>query len=213
MSDNSVEKPFPIKTVFMKKLTTILLFGSCMFLAGALDARADAPGSHLMLLSGENAQREIGLTPSQRKAIERLVADYRKEVAPFHARKDSQSAAMIEASMRAFDNRARGLLSTEQRTKLYVVEAKTLGPWILHSPSVQEQLLLSDSQISRINRVLERAAAYNTKLFKEVDAGKLTNAQRIEKMREFRVRESRSLERILNSSQREQFRKMARHSS
>jgi Spy/CpxP family protein refolding chaperone len=194
----------------MKKLTAIFLSLSCLLVLNPGDARADAPGSHLLLLAGENAQREISLTASQRKSIDRLLAEYRKEVAPFFEKKDARSAAMIDASMRAFDTRARALLSPEQRAKLYVVEAKTLGPWILHSPAIQKQLLLSERQVSSINRVAERAEAYNTKLHGEVDAGKITNEERVEKMRAMRIRESRSLEKILTSAQREQLRALAR---
>lgn len=193
----------------MKKLAAMILLGSLLVVAGGQEARADSPGSHLMLLTGENVQRTLNLTPAQKKSIERLVAEYRKEVAPFHEKRDARALAMIEASTRAFDNRARGILTDEQESKLYVVEARVLGPWVLHSSSVQQQLVLSESQVNRINRVAEKAKAYNNRLHREVEAGKITNAQRIEKMKEFRLRESRGLEKILTPAQRQQLAKLA----
>jgi hypothetical protein len=186
----------------MKKLLpSLLLTAAIVLAAGNQPARADAPGSHLLLLSGANARQEIGLSASQQTSLDRLIGQYRQEIAPLMGRRDAQSAAMIEASTRAFDNRARAVLTPEQQSRLLQVEAKTLGPWVLHSPSVQEQLVLTDGQIARINAIAEKTQARNSELHRQVDAGKITPQERINKMRVFRLGQHRSLERILTPEQ------------
>lgn len=199
----------------MTKIFTALAAVLCMvgFGAGAAHAQnlgdPQGPGSHLLFLTGENVQRELALTPSQKKSISRLEAEYRQEVEPFLKRADAQAATMLKASTRAFDQRARDLLTDLQLSRLYEVEAKALGPWILHAPAVQKQLGLTNRQIAQVNRIADKTEEYNQKLHAEVTDGNLTKEQRIQKMREFRLRESRKLEKVLTTDQRKALQKLA----
>ena len=177
-----------------------IFLGAFYFLAGW--AQADTPGSRTLLLMGDNVRQELKITKAQATAIDRLQSEYRREIVPFIERADARSLAMLQASTAAFDRRVTELLTPAQRDQLLRLEHRILGPWMLHTHSIQDELELSLDQRARIAAVAARVESYNQRLLRQVAEGRISLATRLQRLREYRQRQSQALLRILTKEQR-----------
>jgi hypothetical protein len=116
---------------------------------------------------------------------------------------------MLQASTAAFNRRATAVLTPAQRDQLLRIEHRILGPWMLHAPSVQEELNLSLDQKTRIAAIQDQVESYNQRLLGEVTSGRLTPAARLHRLREYRERQHSTLLRVLTTEQRQALSQMA----
>jgi hypothetical protein len=171
------------------------------FALWASPAGAETPGSATLFLSGENVRKELRISPSQARALDRLRTELRGEIQPFLEGRNAASASVISASIQAYDQKALAILTPTQRQNLRRIEARVLGPWLLHSPSVQTQLNLSEDQIRRINGIAERVERHNQRMHQRVERGRLTQPQRLESVRSYRLQQNPKLLGILTPEQ------------
>jgi len=183
------------------KYFSLLLFAS--LLMGLSGVQADSPGSRVLLLGSENVRKELKLTRSQGHALDSLRRSYREQARSFVKKNDPNSAAMLEALTSAYDKRVLSILTPEQGRKLEQIEHRVLGAWLVTAPSVQTLLNLSKRQMDQVKRIQERMEEYTKKINREAAAGKLTHSQRLGKLRDYRLRLTRDLERVLTSNQRQ----------
>lgn len=186
----------PLHRVFLPAILSLALVGS---------AAALTPGSTTLFLAGENVRQEVGITPTQARALDRLRRELREEIRPFCEARNAAAASMIAASVQTYDEKALALLTPAQRQKLRRVEARALGPWLLHSPSVQTELNLSDSQVRRIEAIAQRVERYNQRQHRRVDRGRITPAARLHLVREYRLSQNPKLLSILTPEQLQAF--------
>lgn len=182
----------------MKKFILIFLCGISLLVSSL---HAASTGSQTLLLQGEQLRQELTLTKKQCNALDQLRADYRKEIQPFLAQADAKAANMLDSTTQKFDKKALSILSPAQKTKLKQLEYKILGPWILHTPSVQEQLSLTNRQKQQVAHVATKMTNYTNCLNKKVAAGKMTPADRLNKLRIYRLQQGQVLEKILMPQQ------------
>ena len=182
----------------MKKFTLILLCGISLLVSSL---HAASTGSQTLLLQGEQLRQELALTKKQCNALDQLRTDYRKEIQPFLAQADAKAANMLDSATQKFDKKALSILSPAKKTKLKQLEYKILGPWILHTPAVQEQLSLTPCQKKQVAKVATKMTNYTNCLNKKVAAGKMTPADRLNKLRIYRLQQGELLEKILMPQQ------------
>lgn len=189
----------------MKKFILSLLFAT---LAPLLGLRAEMPGSETLLLGGANVQTELGLSPRQCRKIDLLRSEYRAAIQPLLLKDNASSAKALEILTTEFDAKSLALLTPSQRVALEKIQFKMLGPWILHDPSAQSKLGLSEQQKQKIASVAAKTNALNAKLSQKVLDGKITPATRINELRAYRLKQSLKLTKTLTPEQKVLFQKL-----
>ncbi len=182
----------------MKHFALAIVFGVLLFQA---DARAQSTGSRVLLLGAENVRNELRLSSAQRQSLDSLRKKYREEARELVSAGDAGSASRLQTITQAYDNQAIAVLSPAQAKSLGLIERKVLGAWMLTSPEVQQKLALTDSQKSKVARIQQQLYDKNAEQNRLLDEGKITPFQRLEKLRNTRLKSTRSLEKLLTKQQ------------
>lgn len=178
-------------------------------LSGASAASATHPGSLVLFLSGEQVQKELRVTPLQAVVLDSLKSEYQEQIGElFKSTDDTNPDAKFTKLNASFNKRALSTLSTRQKKELPRIEHSALKGWMLTLPHVQQELGLSEKQISRITRLQEKLDRENQKQHDRVNKGKISNARRLSILREKRLDASERMESLLTPDQLQSFLKL-----
>lgn len=181
----------------------------CVDTASAAPAPSWHPGSVPVLLGLENVRNDLGLTTAQRRKLDVIRSDFRRDAREIVASTLDPSVSRHEASaalasLRARANReAAAVLTPKQAARLREIEYQKLEGTMLTIPQVQTELGLSKAQIAKIQKgegnLIRKANAINTAFEK----GRFGPQERVDRLRELRLRTAESFVRILTPEQKQ----------
>ena len=183
-----------------------LVIAAALVITSLSGLQAETLGSSVLLLGIENVRDELKLTSAQRRNLDTLRSSYRKAAANSAANRTPAAKAQLAAATKTFDEKALAVLTTEQRQKLGTLLHQIHGSWMLTSPTVQKQLGLTEKQVSAINRRQIQLEVFTDKTNALAYQGKITNQQRVLRLRNYRLKQSESMEKLLTAKQRQTLR-------
>lgn len=189
-------------------LSSILLM-SLAFIATTLCAEdAFLPGSLPVLLGNQSVRQDLGLTKSQCDKLDKIRADYKADARLVAARhpetaveRKAANATLGELNA-SYNVKAAKVLTPGQKQRLEQIGHQTLGGWMLFLPHIQQKLGLTKSQESAIEKIRTEADAFAGKLNRTFENGEIDLQDRLQSLREWRIKASEKLKRILTPEQR-----------
>lgn len=190
-----------------------------VFLAAALNLHAaepaaTSPGSLAVLAGLEPVERELGLSASQSRRIQSLREAYRADAREIVASAVDPSASRKEAGNALANARAKtdaavlAVLTPSQQKRLREIELQKLEGTMLTSPAVQTALGLSPEQTKRIADIQDSHLRRADRITADFEAGRIDQWQRLDRLRDSRLRASAAQLSVLNPKQRNQLETM-----
>lgn len=182
---------------------TTLLCAAVLLLATSAGAFAETLGSRVLLLGIENVRNELNLNADQRRTLDRLRSSYRESAVREAQLRTPEAKARLDRAMQTFNQRALAVLTPAQQTKLNTILHQMHGAWMLTSPPVQQQLGLNADQVKTIQQRQQQLEVYTDKVNALAYEGKITNQQRVVRLRNYRLRLADAMEGMLTAGQRQ----------
>lgn len=167
-------------------------------------------GSLAILLGVDAVRKELRITPAQAARLDSLRDQYRASARSIVASTANKPATIakkeLDAATASSNKSSLAVLNKTQRGQLGQIEKNYLGAHLLYSPDVQRRLGLSAEQSARIASVKNANQDEQNRINSDFEAGRITATQRVHALRKARLRDSKTLLKILTPSQRESFR-------
>lgn len=173
----------------------------------AEDASSLLPGSLPVLLGNQSVRSDLALTKSQCDQLDKIRAAYKSDARLITTRHpetavERKAADATLAQLNSSCNaKAAGVLTAEQKVRLEQIGHQTLGGWMLFQPNVRQKLGVTKSQESAIDKIRVEADAFAGKLNRAFEDGEIDLQDRLQSLREWRIRASDRLKRILTPDQ------------
>ena len=188
----------------------LIAFGAVSLHAGTVEF----PGSVPVLLSNESVRKDLALTKSQCVSLDRLRAEYKSAARMITAQSPDNAVGRKAANeaLRQLNARynaaALKALTAGQRQRLDQVGHQTLGGLMLFIPRIQGKLLLTEGQISAIEKIRGEGEAFADKVNRAFENGEIGLHERLESLRAWRVKQSEKILRVLTRAQKDSLRLM-----
>ncbi len=165
------------------------------------------PGSLPVLLGNESVRSDLALTKSQCDRLDQIRADYKVDARQITARnpgsaaeRKAANAALAELNS-GYNSKAAAVLTREQKLRLEQIGHQALGGWMLFQPHVRQKLGVSKSQESTIDKVRVEADAFAGKVNRSFENGEIDLQDRLQSLRNWRIKASDRLKGILTPDQ------------
>ena len=189
---------------------SVILFSLALTLSpmSAGDAASMLPGSLPVLLGNQSVRADLALSKSQCAQLDTIRAAYKADARMVTARHpdtalDRKAAnTTLERINADYNAKAAGVLTAEQSVRLEQIGHQSLGGWMLFQPHVRQKLGVTKSQESAIDKIRSEADAFADKLNRSFENGEIDLQDRLQSLREWRMKASDRLKRILTPDQR-----------
>jgi hypothetical protein len=153
----------------------------------------DYPGSVSILLDLPAVRSDLGLSSKQKSQLKTI----RKEL-----------AAKTKAILQKTKSPQSSVLTTDQLNRFHEIQNRMLGYTMVFAPKVQKQLLLSKSQIGKIEKIRVRGLEFVAQANRSFEEGTMNHDKRLEVLRDYRIDQSSEIKKILTPAQTESFAKL-----
>lgn len=168
----------------------------------------DFPGALPVLVGLDHVRADLGLTSTQKRQLDGIRSDFRKSAREI-VRTTGESPGDRTAADAKLQNlkdtanaRVLKVLTPAQATRLKEIQHQTLGSTMLVSPSVQKSLDLTSWQVSAIEKIRRKGVEYVGRVNQWFHNGEISQAERLDLLRDRRIRQARAMELLLSPSQR-----------
>lgn len=168
---------------------------------------ADFPGAVPVILGNESVRQDLGLTKSQSLQLDKIRADYKASARALTSRHpesatEKQAANTSIAQLNdQYNAKALQVLTPAQAKRLDQIGHQTLGGWMLLLPRIQKELQLTDKQVAAITSLRQNGEQFISRINKQFEAGDIGLQDRLNTLRDWRMKESEKFLRILTPSQ------------
>lgn len=193
--------------LFHATLLSVLAFVSGPLLAST----TGHPGSVPVLLGLDSVKKELGLTKVQCSKLEKIRADFKADArmittrTPSTAVEKTAANTTVKALVAKYNEKAVSVLTPQQHERLLQIERQNLGGLMLFLPGEQKQLGLSAGQIAALDRLRSDGEAYASRVTNSFEKGDITLSERLEKLRNYRLKQSGRCLRVLTPAQHKTF--------
>ncbi|MDX2082108.1 MAG: hypothetical protein SFU53_15090 [Terrimicrobiaceae bacterium] len=190
------------------KIAIALVLSLLPLAAQATVTAADFPGALPVLVGLDPIQSDLSLTNSQKRQVEAIRSDFRKQARAIvrqagHAPSDPAAAEAKLAALKEKSNaRVLQLLTPAQLSRLKEIQHQVLGSTMLVSPTVQKALDLTHWQVGAIDKIRRKGVEYVGRVNSWYHDGEISQSDRLELLRDRRVRQARAMELLLSPAQR-----------
>ncbi len=189
-------------------LASVFLLGFAMASPmRAEDASSTLPGSLPVLLGNQSVRVDLGLTKSQCGQLDSIRAAYKADARLITSRhpetaveRKAANTTLAELNSR-YNAKAAGVLTAGQKVRLEQIGHQTLGGWMLFQPNIRQKLAVTKSQESAIDKIRAEADAFSGKINRAFENGEIDLQDRLQSLREWRIKASDRLKRILTPDQ------------
>lgn len=193
--------------LFRATLLSVLAFLSGPVLASA----TGHPGSVPVLLGLDSVKKELGLTKVQCAKLEKIRSDFKADArlitmrTPSTAVEKTAANATVKALVARYNEKAVSVLTAQQHERLLQIERQNLGGLMLFLPGEQKLLGLSAGQIAALDKIRSDGEAFSSRVTGSFEKGEVTLSERLAKLREYRLKQSRRCLRVLTPAQHKSF--------
>ena len=194
-------------TLFRATLLSLLAFLAVPLLASS----SEHPGSVPVLLGLDCVKKELGLTKAQCAKLEVIRADFKADArlittrAPETAVEKTAANTTVKALVAKYNEKAVRVLTPQQHERLLQIERQNLGGLMLFLPGEQKQLALSAGQIAALGKIRADGEAVASRVTSSFEKGDVTLSERLETLRNYRLKQSDRCLRVLSRAQRKSF--------
>lgn len=190
-------------------LASVFLLGFAMASSPmrAEDASSPLPGSLPVLLGNQSVRVDLGLTKSQCGQLDSIRAAYKSDARLITSRhpetpveRKAANTALAELNSR-YNAKAAGVLTAGQKVRLEQIGHQTLGGWMLFQPNIRQKLGVTKSQESAIDKIRAEADVFAGKINRSFENGEIDLQDRLLSLREWRIKASERLKKILTPDQ------------
>lgn len=188
-------------------ILAVVIIGTCSS-GAALAADTGFPGSAAVLLGNEAVRRDLSLSRSQCAALDTIRANYKTDVRqvtahyPQNTVEKKAANATIKSLNEQYNAKALAVLNPGQLQRLDQIGHQTLGGWMLLLPRIQDSLHLAESQKKLIAEIHAGGEGIVESVNRDFEEGKISLQERLDKLRSWRLKESKKLLRVLTAEQR-----------
>ena len=174
---------------------------------GATTRSTDYPGSVTLLLDVPEIREELALDKAQNRRLQSLRKELRSRSRSLVAKPKPSEPDGLNSDQRLFalidsnNAKALALLHPDQLERFHQLQIQVLGFTMLVSPKVQQQLALSKSQRSAIEKIRQRGLEFVAEMNRSYEQQDISHAQRIDLLRNYRLEQSSLMRGVLTPSQ------------
>ena len=176
-----------------------------------LAAPAEHLGSAPVFLGLDPVRKELQLTKSQCSSLDQIRADFKSDArlitGRFPASPVEQRAAnsTVKALVSKYNQKAIAVLTPAQLERLLQIERQMLGGLMLFLPAEQKQLGLGKEQVAALGKIRTEGEGYANRVTASFENGDVTRFERLETLRDYRVKQAAKCLRVLTPVQRKAF--------
>lgn len=191
----------------MKLLASVFLLGFAIASSPMRAEDALLPGSLPVLLGNQSVRADLALTKSQCARLDKIRTDYKADarlVTARHPETDVERKAAHATLTRissSYNAEAAAVLTPAQKVRLEQIGHQTLGGWMLFQPHVRQKLGVTKPQETAIEKIRAESDAFAGKLNRAFENGEIDLQDRLQSLREWRVKASDRLRRTLSPDQ------------
>ncbi len=189
----------PIRMKLLPALLTALVLSATSVFATV--TASDHPGSLPVLLGQDHVRKDLGLTASQARALDKIRSDFRRSARKLAASSTGTQAA-LDALISSTNGKALAVLTPQQRTRVIEIQHQLLGSTMLVSPTVQKKLDLKPWQVDAIEKIRSKGVEFVGQVNGWYQNGDITQTERLELLRDRRLAQARAMEILLSPAQR-----------
>lgn len=174
-----------------------------------------APTEHLgsapVFLGLDPVRKELKLTKNQCVRLDQIRADFKSDArliterAPASPVEQRAANSTVKALVSKYNQKATAVLTPEQLERLLQIERQMLGGLMLFLPAEQKQLGLSEGQIAALGKIRTDGEEYAGRVTASFEKGDVTRFDRLEALREYRVKQAAKCLRVLTPAQAKAF--------
>jgi len=189
------------------------------FALAAAPVRADdttslLPGSLPVLLGNQSVRKDLGLTKTQCDKLDKIRSAYKADARLITTRHPETAVERKAANTTlaglnsSYNAKAVAVLTPEQKLRLEQIGHQTLGGWMLFQPHIRQKLAVTKPQESAIERIRVEAETFAGIVNQDFENGEIDLQDRLQSLREWRVKASDRLKKILTPDQRKSLNQM-----
>ncbi len=192
----------------MKSTLLTLLVALSFGLSAGRASDATFPGSAPILLGNDAVRKELALSRSQCAALDSIRSQYKTDARavttryPQSAAEKGAANATIESLNAKYNARALAVLTPAQSQRLDQIGHQTLGGWMLFLPRIQDAIGLGADKKALIAKIEGSGKVLINSVNRDFEDGKISLQERLDRLRSWRIKESKKLMRILTPEQR-----------
>jgi hypothetical protein len=185
----------------------LLIFAIASSPMRADDASSLLPGSLPVLLGNQSVRSDLALTKSQCGRLDQIRAAYKADARLITSRNPESAVERKTANTTlselnsSYNAKAAAVLTPRQKLRLEQIGHQTLGGWMLFQPHVRQKLGVSKSQESAIDKIRVEADAFAGKVNRAFENGEIDLQDRLQSLRDWRIKASDRLKGILTPDQ------------
>ncbi len=190
----------------MIRATFLLIFS--LATAPLMASAPEHPGSVPVLLGLDSVRKELGLSKAQCRQLDQIRSDFKSDAhmvttrTPTTAVEKKAANATVESLRTKYNDEAVAVLTPSQHQRLVQIEHQTLGGLMLFLPALQQQLAFKADQVAEIARIKADGEAFASRVTNSFEKGEISLQERLETLRNFRLKQSDKALRVLSPAQR-----------
>ena len=191
----------------MRRFLALALIAASLTSLQAKPSPEDFVGALPLLLTSENVRNDLKLNSLQRAVLDSLRAEYKTEARKLVAARPQTpearkiSEAKLDSLNQKYNERSLSALSNQQAEELVSIQHALLKGFTLILPAVQARLQLNRDQRNQITAIQSKFDAYNGKVNRDFEAGKISSFERRARLAKYRAEQSAAMENVLTPTQ------------